>query len=194
MSSRTHVIEEWDKLPEPEGRRELVKWQLVEMAAAGRAHNLATARLWARLEAALPPEWVVLQGNEARLVTSFPPTVREPDVLVVRGAAYDADPWRGGYAPADVLLMVEFVSPETTRTDRVAKKAEYQAAGIEHYWLVDLRPTSRGARCLVFKLIDGKYQEQPGEHVPARAGLDSLVEIERPGKLSLRLAELIARR
>lgn len=37
--------------------------------------------------------------------------------------------------PAD--LVIEVVSPESVERDRVTKLAEYEAAGISEYWLVD---------------------------------------------------------
>ena len=39
---------------------------------------------------------------------------------------------------AEVLVVVEIVSPGSRRTDHVAKRSEYADAGIPHYWIVDL--------------------------------------------------------
>ena len=36
-----------------------------------------------------------------------------------------------------MLLVVEVVSPGSTRTDHVLKRSEYADAGIPHYWIVD---------------------------------------------------------
>ncbi len=57
--------------------------------------------------------------------------------------------------PIDSLpyLVVEILSPSTTRTDRVRKLNSYQRAGVEHYWLVD--PDSKIIECL--KLVDCYY-------------------------------------
>ncbi|MFJ8078734.1 Uma2 family endonuclease [Streptomyces sp. NPDC096176] len=40
----------------------------------------------------------------------------------------------------DVLLVVEIASPSTRVTDRTMKPSLYAAAGIAHYWRLDLEP------------------------------------------------------
>ncbi|WP_017580618.1 Uma2 family endonuclease [Nocardiopsis valliformis] len=58
----------------------------------------------------------------------------EPDLLVT-SAPYDPD--RTWYAPEDVLLVVEVVSPESAHRDRSVKLRKYAEAGIPHYWCVE---------------------------------------------------------
>lgn len=60
----------------------------------------------------------------------------EPDVMVVRGSGLD---YRLRHPePHEVPLVVE-VSDTSLRLDRGIKLAVYAAAGIERYWIVDLR-------------------------------------------------------
>jgi Uma2 family endonuclease len=42
-----------------------------------------------------------------------------------------------GLQPADVLLVVEVLSPSNARTDLVLKRHDYAAEGIPAYWIVD---------------------------------------------------------
>lgn len=60
-------------------------------------------------------------------------TVIQPDLLYLPGSR----PARR--MPLDTLpeLVVEILSPSTSRKDRVTKLNHYQAAGIPHYWIVD---------------------------------------------------------
>ncbi len=58
----------------------------------------------------------------------------EPDLLVAT-ASYDPD--RTWFAPADVELVVEVVSPESAYRDRTVKLRKYAEAGIPHYWRVE---------------------------------------------------------
>ncbi|GHC93136.1 hypothetical protein GCM10007079_42230 [Nocardiopsis terrae] len=58
----------------------------------------------------------------------------EPDLLAT-SAPYDPD--RTWYAPEDVLLVVEVVSPESAHRDRTVKLRKYAEAGIPHYWCVE---------------------------------------------------------
>lgn len=61
---------------------------------------------------------------------------REPDVAIVRRDALDRDILR----PADVLLVVEVMSPGSVANDRVAKPAQYAAAGIPYCWRIEPEP------------------------------------------------------
>ena len=63
-------------------------------------------------------------------------TVRMPD-LVVRRRTPGVTPPHGDRS--GVVLVVEVVSPGSVRTDRVAKRREYAAAGIPNYLIVDVR-------------------------------------------------------
>jgi Uma2 family endonuclease len=60
----------------------------------------------------------------------------EPDVLVIRADA-DPGPLRTAYQPADVLLVVEVVSPDSQERDRKRKPQLYAEAGIPHFWRVE---------------------------------------------------------
>jgi Uma2 family endonuclease len=42
------------------------------------------------------------------------------------------------YQARDVLLAVEVVTPDSEARDRDTKPHKYAAAGIPHYWLVDM--------------------------------------------------------
>lgn len=81
------------------------------------------------------------------------PSCREPDLAFVAGAhagrvtTYYID------GPAD--LVVEIVSPDSVTRDSQEKLAEYEAAGVPEYWIVD--PLQRAAR--FYQLgEDGRYQ------------------------------------
>ncbi|MFE6716129.1 Uma2 family endonuclease [Streptomyces albidoflavus] len=58
----------------------------------------------------------------------------EPDLLATP-LPYDAH--RTWYAPSDVRLVVEVVSPESAHRDRTVKPRAYAKAGIPHYWRVE---------------------------------------------------------
>ncbi|WP_237326808.1 Uma2 family endonuclease [Streptomyces sp. CBMAI 2042] len=71
--------------------------------------------------------------------------VPEPDLLVVTAEA-DGDQRTTRYQAADVLLAVEVVSTDSEDRDRDTKPHKYAAAGIKHFWLVEMtgendRPT-----------------------------------------------------
>ena len=45
------------------------------------------------------------------------------------------------FAPHEVLLVVEVVSPGSTTMDRITKPRLYAHAGIPHYWRIETHPT-----------------------------------------------------
>ncbi|MDH6125894.1 Uma2 family endonuclease [Kitasatospora sp. GP82] len=58
----------------------------------------------------------------------------EPDLLV---ATVPFDPDRTWFAPSEVALVVEVVSPEPAHRDRTVKVRKYAEAGIPHYWHIE---------------------------------------------------------
>lgn len=59
-------------------------------------------------------------------------------------------------------LIIEIVSTESVRRDRVDKHDEYEGVGVREYWVIDNRPGQR--RALFHQLApDGQYQRVPIE-------------------------------
>ena len=79
---------------------------------------------------------VLVAPIEMRLVPGR--VSREPDILFVARAHLDRVTDKRVDGAAD--LVVEVISPDSVRRDRVVKLAEYAAAGIPEYWLLDPRP------------------------------------------------------
>jgi Uma2 family endonuclease len=81
---------------------------------------------------------------------------REPDIVFVSKArAERVEPKRIVGAPD---LVVEIISEDSVRRDRVVKRDEYTAVGVLEYWLLDCRP---GHEREEFLLLDesGRYRE-----------------------------------
>jgi Uma2 family endonuclease len=81
---------------------------------------------------------------------------REPDLILVLNANLARIQPTFLNGPADIA--VEIVSPESTERDRGRKFGEYEAAGVQEYWLFD--PQHREAA--VYTLSeDGTYRRLP---------------------------------
>jgi Uma2 family endonuclease len=60
---------------------------------------------------------------------------REPDVLYLRRESMTRASEVSVEGPADIV--VEIVSPDSVRRDRIEKFAEYEAGGVAEYWIID---------------------------------------------------------
>jgi Uma2 family endonuclease len=75
---------------------------------------------------------------------------RIPDLIV-----WSKTQSEGVWLPvADVLLVVEIISPGSEATDTVAKRTEYGGAGIPQYWTVDQDP---GQTVTMYQLDGNQY-------------------------------------
>lgn len=83
---------------------------------------------------------------------------RKPDILFVKteNKHYLEEQSLAGAAD----LVIEVVSPESVKCDNEDKFAEYEAAGIREYWIIDSRPDCPSAE---FWVLDeqGQYQSMP---------------------------------
>ena len=123
-------------LPEDADRRryEIVDGALVVNPSASRRHEVISARLLVAIHSALPAGCDVVGPFGLDIAPSY----RMPDLMVLpttpRAGAPDIA------LPHEVLLAVEVVSPSSRLTDRIAKPAQYAAAGIPGYWRVETDP------------------------------------------------------
>jgi Uma2 family endonuclease len=99
--------------------------------------------------------WAMAHG--AQVVISAHPTrlaqdrMREPDIAVYLPASL---PQLGEQFSGPPDVVVEILSPSTRGTDLGAKRAEYAAAGVREYWVID----PRSARITVQVLVEGEYE------------------------------------
>jgi Uma2 family endonuclease len=139
------TISEYAQLGEDDRYRwELQEGNLVMSPSPSPGHMLASGQLRDQLQAQLPDTVVVIQDVDIDLQLDRkdqPGTSRHPDLVVVERSAVERVRAESGLLnAAEVLLVIEIVSPGSRRTDCVIKRAEYADAGIPHYWIVDLEP------------------------------------------------------
>jgi Uma2 family endonuclease len=133
---RRFTIDEYQRMAEAgilaeEERLELIRGEIVEMAAIGDRHALCVMRA-ADLLSGLKPRGIVNPQNPLRLPEQE--SAPRPDVVLLRRR-----PDFRSHAPhaGDVLLLIE-VSDTSLAYDRDFKIPIYAEAGIPETWLADL--------------------------------------------------------
>ncbi|MFF0586288.1 Uma2 family endonuclease [Streptomyces sp. NPDC003781] len=128
-----YTVDDLFTLPDLPPHTELIDGSLVFVSPQRDFHTIAIDMLVYGLRATLPPELRVRREMTIVLDRRNGP---EPDVSVLRAEAVGRKKTR--YEAADVLLAVEVVSPDSESRDRNTKPHKYAAAGIPHFWLVEM--------------------------------------------------------
>lgn len=129
-------------------RVELLNGLVVEMAPEGPDH--------ADLSTDADELFVEQAQGRYRVRVAKPMTIAatgsepEPDIALVKRKSYR----QGHPAPADVYLIIEF-SNTTLAKDTDEKRRVYAAAGIQDYWVANLKD---GELIIYRQPIDGDYQ------------------------------------
>jgi len=137
VSAKRFSIAEYHRLGElgffaPDDRVELIRGEIIIMAAKGRLHSVCNSLL--------VEELIILLARRARLRGQEPIILSdnsepEPDVVIARNRSdnyFSSHP-----QPADILLVIE-VSDSTLKYDRTTKLYLYAETGISNYWIFNL--------------------------------------------------------
>ncbi|RLL68043.1 Uma2 family endonuclease [Streptomyces sp. Z26] len=128
-----YTADDLDRLPNLPPHTELIDGSLVFVSPQSKFHMRAMRVLEGCLVQAAPEEYEIVREMTIGLGRNNRP---EPDLMAVRAEA-DTGLRQTTYAPEDVLLAVEVVSPDSVDRDRDAKPRKYAAAGIPHFWRVE---------------------------------------------------------
>jgi Uma2 family endonuclease len=124
--------EDLDHLPEAPRHTELIDGALVFMMPPQRSwHGRLVTMLTTTLMTQAPAGFEVEREMTIRLDARNRP---EPDLVVSSGPF---DPDRTCFAPEEVRLVIEVVSPESAHRDRTVKHLKYAEAGIPHFWRIE---------------------------------------------------------
>lgn len=123
-------------LPDDGMRHELIDGELIVTPAPAWSHQRAVLALYRQLHDCVAA-WGIGDVMVAPADIIFDQrTLVEPDLFVV--------PLVNGRRPRDwasvaqLLLVVEVLSPSTARYDRQLKRLRYQREGVPEYWIVDV--------------------------------------------------------
>ncbi|QZZ22891.1 Uma2 family endonuclease [Leptothermofonsia sichuanensis E412] len=139
-----------------DNRYELEDGDLILMNSPIGLHALIIRFLSNALEAEIKRlnlPWAALQFLGIR---TAPRRSRLPDLSVVPLEVVREYRDQSAVVEAGVLLVIEVVSPESSKRDYRFKRAEYAAFGIPEYWIVD--PMKQ--KVTVLQLVEGLYEDQ----------------------------------
>ena len=137
LQTKRFTIEEYHRLTQlgflVEGDRvELIRGELIQMAAKGTPHSVCNTKLIRELEKLLR-ETAVVRCQEP--VTLYPNSEPEPDATIVRG---QPDDYLVNHPqPEDIFLLIE-VSDSTLKYDQTEKLSLYAENQIQNYWIFNL--------------------------------------------------------
>ncbi|WP_020499689.1 Uma2 family endonuclease [Sciscionella marina] len=144
-----------EALPENGNRHEILTPGVLTVSPSpGTKHQRAARRLANVLEAAANAAGADVEVIEAINVRHPDERLTIPDIAVVDRAAAGKDPTY--FAPEDLLLVVEIVSPGSKPADRAIKPDLYAESEIPWYWRLELDPKP----CLHVQRLGGGSYEQ----------------------------------
>ncbi|MEH1820416.1 MAG: Uma2 family endonuclease [Nostoc sp.] len=155
-TAKRFTIAEYHRLTElgffeENDRVELIKGEIIQMAAKGTPHSVCSTRLYRELFK-LVLEEAILRGQEPIIIPDD--SEPKPDLVIVRNRPDDyleAHP-----SPSDVLLVIE-ISNSTLKYDQDIKLSVYAEASISDYWIFNLVDNYLESYSEPYKDLQGKF-------------------------------------
>lgn len=147
--------------PDDGNRYEVIDGDLYVTPAPGWGHQLGVGNLYLFLAQHVRAHGLGKIVPAPTSVVLDEHTAVEPDIVFISRARESLISERGVEGAPD--LVVEVLSPSTEATDRGVKLARYAAAGVPHYWILQLRRPSLEAYRLGLAGYELVHTSGPGE-------------------------------
>jgi len=122
------------RLPDDGNRYEVVHGELLVTPAPRFDHQLLVSRLAFAISSYLAREPAGIVLTSPADISWGRDVLVQPDLFVIPRDEAKTREWS---RIRTLLLVVEVLSPSTTRADRFTKRRRYQEAGVPAYWIVD---------------------------------------------------------
>jgi Uma2 family endonuclease len=161
VTAKRFSIAEYDRLGElgffeSDARFELIRGQIIKMAAKGTFHSVCNSLLLKKIYPLLG-ERAIVRGQEPIILSDD--SEPEPDVVIARNRS---DSYLSSHPEnADILLVIE-VSDSTLKYDQRTKLSLYAESGIADYW--------------IFNLVDIQLEMHSEPYQKQRGGFDYRVK------------------
>jgi Uma2 family endonuclease len=150
-------------LPDDGWRHELVEGELIVSPAPSPLHQLLLYALYGLMHSHVVKRRLGLLLGAPIDVKFSDLDGLQPDICFI--AAGRAGVLTSRFINGAPDLVVEILSPSSTRHDLRTKRERYERFGVREYWVLD--PDSE--RMLVHRLIDGLYQTELGDQTRIRS-------------------------
>lgn len=149
-------IDEYNRLAElgffhEDERVELIRGEIIPMAAKGTLHSTFSRRLIRQLSKLIANRGT-LQSQDP--ISISPDSEPEPDVTILKNK--DDDYLNSHPTPQDVLLLIE-VADSSLKYDREVKLPLYAEAGISDYWIFNSIENCLETYSEPFRDFQGKF-------------------------------------
>jgi len=135
-----YTVDDLFTLPDLPPHTEVIDGSLVFVSPKRRFHAKMIELLMNGLRRTLPDDLKVEREMTVVLDRRNGP---EPDLSIVRAEAVFEDLEQTRFQAVDVVLAIEVVSPDSEARDRDTRPRKYAAAGIPHFWLVEMAGTGK---------------------------------------------------
>lgn len=155
-TAKRFTVAEYDRLAElgffgEDDRVELIKGEIIVMAAKGTSHSTFNRRLIRELSK--------LVGDRATLQSQDPIVIStdsepEPDIAILHNR--DDDYLSAHPTPSDILLLIE-IADSSLKYDQEVKLVVYAEAGISDYWIFNLVDNCLECYSEPYQDLQGKF-------------------------------------
>lgn len=136
-TAKSFTIAEYHRLAElgffkENDRVELIKGEIIQMAAKGKPHSVCETRLERELYK-IVGDRATLRGQQPITLSNY--SEPEPDRVIAKNR--DDDYLANHPSPFDILLLIE-IADSSLKYDQEEKLPIYSQAGISDYWIFNL--------------------------------------------------------
>lgn len=133
------TLEDFERLSEQDAHRtELVRGRVVREPRPGARHGWLVQKLFGALQPHVEQRGLGIVVNETGFLLSVdPPTVRGPDLAVIRSENLPREDIPEGFWTRAPDLAIEVLSPSNSAIEMREKVLDYLAAGTPLVWVVD---------------------------------------------------------
>jgi Uma2 family endonuclease len=155
-TAKRFTIAEYHRLAElgffkEDDRVELIKGEIINMAAKGTPHSVCETRLERELYK-LIGDRATLRGQQPITLSNY--SEPEPDRVIAKNR--DDDYLANHPSPSDILLLIE-IADSSLKYDQEVKLPLYAEAGISDYWIFNLVDNYLECYSEPYQALQGKF-------------------------------------